>query len=523
MLINNFISSNTVGLYIEGKRIYVAELSCQFGESKISHAGQSEVVLTQVNPTPDDEAVSRAILEMLNRESIRHKDVIVALTEKESMIRYFEMPILRLAERRNSVRFEAQKYLPFDIRELYFDYSLQIDKAQNRMKVTFFAAKKEAVNRLSSIVRGAGLRVRAIESASMALTRAFYPVETKALNEAFAVLDIDKNGFINIFIVKNGLIVMTRDHIYFKPAAIGDVTENDFKACVSEVRLSLNYFSKTFKNENLARIVLGADLKGAYKQWDSMLEVELGIPVRVGNPMGYFPANQSYSGGLTTAIGLAMRGIPRARGMRLNLNPKGDVRPANIATARTVVDENDFLKKAVICEVIFVAIFGMIVYYGVYSKLLAVRGNFTRQSQSTQGLSALSAEEVNAKATNLSGQINFLSNLVQHRVYFTQKMNSLAKTLPPEVSLSALFYDEREGSSGKGRCTLSLEGIIVSHAGGVELTELNQLVATLSQDKEFMKGFDDVRIVSAQNQPENDRLLTRFVINCTTQAPEKTQ
>ena len=302
-----FVTSSTVGLYIDGRKIYVAELRAQFGEMQIGKAAQSEVLLTAANPTPDEETVARSVVEIFQRESIRAKDVMVALTEKESMVRYFEMPILPTGERKESVRFEAQKYLPFDIRELYFDYSLQVDRTLNRMRVTCLAAKKEAVNRMVAIVRGAGLRVKFLEAAPMSVSRALYTPDPKP-NDAFAILDIDKKGFINILIVKNDLIVMTRDHVYFKSASPDQASDADFKSCVSEVRLSLNYFSKNFKNENLSRIVLGADLKETYPQWDSMLEGELGIPVRAGNPFGYFTATQPYSSGIVGAIGLAMRG-----------------------------------------------------------------------------------------------------------------------------------------------------------------------------------------------------------------------
>ena len=525
-----FGAGSSVGLYLDGKRIYAAELRTQFGESQIVRTVESDVLLTAANPTPDEGTVSHSLSELFQKEGIRHKEVFIALTEKESIVRYFEMPLLPRRERADSVRFEAQKYLPFDIRELYYDCAIQVDGSQKKMRVTFLAAKKEAVHRIVSIVNNAGLKVISLESASMATTRALYPADTKNAGEAFAILDIDKKGFIHILIVKNDMLLMARDHLYFKAAGVEGISAPDFKSCVSEIRLSLNYFSKNFKNENLSKVILCADLKNTFKGWDAQMEAELGIPVRAGNPLGSFTVDQVYSSGMTTAIGLGMRGCSHARGVNLSLALKGKFaadkpdaeNPAvSPETAGVSEQEESFLKKIAFTEIAAVALIGAAAYFLFLGRLSAATADLAEVNRAVPAEYALPLDQLTVKEADLNKKIALLSRLVEKRIYLTTKLNEVAKTVPADVRLTALDYRDSEGKDGGSIISLKIEGAIPSVPAGVDLDAVNHLVAAFTADKEFMTGLDEVKLVSAQNMAAKEFSLTRFIINCSTK--EKTQ
>ncbi len=511
-----FGTGSSIGLYIDGKRIYLAELRSQFGESQIVRTIETDIQLTPTNPTPDADLISRSISDIFQKEGIAAKDVFIALTEKESIVRYFEMPLLPQRERKEAVRFEAQKYLPFEIRDLYHDCSIQADAPQKKMRVTFLAAKKDAVHKVISIVQKSGLRVRSLESASMATTRALYPADAKPTDDAFAILDIDKKGFIHILIVKNDMLLMARDHLYFRAADTVGQSVPDFKSCVSEVRLSLNYFSKTFKNETLSKIIVCADLKDTFKDWDSQLEAELGIPVRAGNPIGSFAANQTYSAGMTTAIGLGMRGTSSRHGVKLNLVPHDKPAAASKAAASAISQQNEdeFLKKMALFEIVLFAIIGAVIYYFFLGKLAISKADYANRLRTIPAEYALSLDELKAKEAELASKIVLTSNLIDKRVFFTTKMNQLAKTIPDFISVTGIDYTSSEDKDGVSSNALNILGTVFSNASGVDLPEVNKLAAALLADKEFMVGFGGATVLSAQNVVSKEGLLTKFTIYC---------
>ncbi len=515
-----FGTGSSIGLYIDGKRIYLAELRSQFGESQIVRTVESDIQLTPTNPTPDADLISRSISDIFAKENISTREVFIALTEKESIVRYFEMPLLPQKERREAVRFEAQKYLPFEIRDLYYDSAIQPDTPQKKMRITFLAAKKEAVHKTISIVQKAGLRVRSLESASMATTRALYPADAKPTDEAFAILDIDKKGFIHILIVKNDMLLMARDHLYFRSADAVGLSAPDFKSCVSEVRLSLGYFTKTFKNEALSKIIICADLKDTFKDWDSQLEAELGIPVRAGNPVGSFTANQTYSAGMTTAIGLGMRGTSSRHAVKLNLVPRDKPTVSKGATSLVSQQaEDELLKKMAIFELIAFVLIGAAVYYFLIGKLAMANADLAKRSSTIPAEYALPLQQLKAKEDAQARKIRVMSSLIDNRFFFTTKLNQMAKLIPDYISLTTLDYTDVVSGDGESSLQMNIQGTVYTKVSGVDLPEVNKLAAAFSADKEFMAGFVNVSVLSANNAVVKEGVMTRFIIYCQKTAP----
>ena len=89
------------------------------------------------------------------------------------MIRHFELPAMPKKEEKNAVRFEAQKYVPFDIKELYFDHESYPDPARKKLRVVFFACKRQWVDQVGTLLAPLGCRLARVELASQSLARGF--------------------------------------------------------------------------------------------------------------------------------------------------------------------------------------------------------------------------------------------------------------------------------------------------------------------------------------------------------------
>ena len=136
-----FSDKNQVGLYMDSETITV--LSAQVSGSSVEVIGYSELrVATNLEGEGEDkQRILDQIKTALNRANAHTKNVLVAVPGDGSMMRHFELPPLPKKEERNAVRFEAQKYVPFDVKNLYYDYETYLDTERQKNRVVYFACK----------------------------------------------------------------------------------------------------------------------------------------------------------------------------------------------------------------------------------------------------------------------------------------------------------------------------------------------------------------------------------------------
>jgi type IV pilus assembly protein PilM len=144
------------------------------------------------------------------------KSLNLAISGPASVIRCISLPRMSQEELRQSLKFEAQKHIPFSLAEVYLDsYILKSDLPDNRMLVLLVAAKKEAVERRLKLLDGLNLRLRVLDTDSLALVNAFnfnYPLieEAGLQNKAIALLNIG-SSVSNLNILHQGLLCLSRD------------------------------------------------------------------------------------------------------------------------------------------------------------------------------------------------------------------------------------------------------------------------------------------------------------------------
>jgi hypothetical protein len=95
-------SSSSVGVYFEGKNLYFVEVANQFGSLRIVKKGERPVSF----PAGDeysDAIFATALHKALQEAGIANKPIALAIPENESMVRYFEMPLLPKSEWKASV------------------------------------------------------------------------------------------------------------------------------------------------------------------------------------------------------------------------------------------------------------------------------------------------------------------------------------------------------------------------------------------------------------------------------------
>ena len=156
-------------------------------------------------------SVVDAISELLQKHRVRGKEVVTSVSGHSVIIKRVNLPLMSEEELEESIQWEAEQYIPFDVSEVNIDVQIldaQGDEA-GQMEVLLVAARKEMINEYVSLIHEVGLAPAVIDVDAFAVANAFeanydLPDETVVLCNIGA-------STVNINVLRDGLTVFTRD------------------------------------------------------------------------------------------------------------------------------------------------------------------------------------------------------------------------------------------------------------------------------------------------------------------------
>lgn len=197
---------SAVGLDIGGSCIKALEITRDKYDYIITGYGQIDVQ----NETDRAEAIR----ELFAQCRFRTKKVVTAVSGKSVIVRYLNMAKMSDENLDSAIRFEADKYIPFDIDDVQIDTERLMDIATEdgrdatEMKVLLVAVKKTLVEEQASMLQEIGLQPTAIDVDAFAIGNAF------ELNESLSPgMEEDKTiGLVDIGANKTCINIL-RNHI----------------------------------------------------------------------------------------------------------------------------------------------------------------------------------------------------------------------------------------------------------------------------------------------------------------------
>jgi len=200
-------TKNRVGLDIGSHSVKVMEVSDASSE-------KPRLVSLSLKRVADrsPKAAIDAIKEAVGAAKLSTKDVAIALSGASVIVRFVLMPKMTDAELSSAIKFEAEKFIPFNINECAVDFKvIKKEERENKLNVLFVAAKKELIDEKLAVAEEAGLSVKVVDVEGFALTNVFlrnFPSISRDKN--YALLDIGAK-ITNLSIVRNGEICLIRD------------------------------------------------------------------------------------------------------------------------------------------------------------------------------------------------------------------------------------------------------------------------------------------------------------------------
>jgi Tfp pilus assembly protein PilN len=355
----------------------------------------------------------------LGKNRIASAGIFLGIPRYLTVLRYVELPVTVKENLRASLGYEMEKYVPFSVDKVYFDYQvIAQDKETGSIKVLLVLAKKESIEPYLALAKELGAGISGIEISSTAMANYFSYQSDTGDGNSYAIAYLNNNDLEIDFFVKYLL------H-YSKYVKIGDECDRLYSLILQEL--------KTIREEvgqsRLETVLCGPGVDGELLE---QLREEEGLEVR--------PVDLSRTGipssALIPAYSLALKGIHKMR-TDINLLPEEfRRRPSKFAYYTMFV-----LSGLLILSVLT---------WGGSNILLQQLHLGRLNSELDRMRSELaSIDKINARCKEVEVRIDYLSSLNGSRPEVLKTIQKLTESIPKTAWIRRLAF------SGKG---MEIEG-----------------------------------------------------------------
>jgi type IV pilus assembly protein PilM len=344
-------AKSLVGLDIGSSAVKAVELKPAGKGYKVTAFGSEPVPPDSIvdGAIIDGGAVADAIRRLFEGRKIQTKEVAASLSGNAVIVKKITLPMMTEAELAESIYWEAEQYIPFDIQDVNLDYQIldsrEAGSGKATMDVLLVAAKKEKIADYTGVIAQAGRTAVVVDVDAFALQNAYeinYGIEP---GQVVVLLNAGASAT-NINILQGDQSVFTRDisiggnaytealqkdlslpfeqadqlkrgeavdGLHFEDArpVLRAVTEN----VMLEIQKTFDFFKATAASDRIDRIVVSGGASKA-EGFLEMLTERFEAPVELFDPFRKvsFDAKRLQADGVedlsataAVAIGLALR------------------------------------------------------------------------------------------------------------------------------------------------------------------------------------------------------------------------
>ena len=205
-----------VGLDIGSSAVKAIELKPSGKGYKVSAIGVESVPPDSIvdGAIIDGGAVADAVRRLFANKKFKAKDVCASLSGNSVIVKKITLPAMTEAELSESIYWEAEQYIPFDIQDVNLDYEMleagSGQDSQGSMEVLLVAAKKDKIADYTNVITQAGKTAVIVDVDAFALQNAYEANYGFEPNAVVAILNAGASA-ININILAGAQSVFTRD------------------------------------------------------------------------------------------------------------------------------------------------------------------------------------------------------------------------------------------------------------------------------------------------------------------------
>ncbi len=178
---------------------------------KVGHALLSSDAIVD-GALMDASAIVETIQKLLGDLKVKSQDVATSVSGNAVIIRKISLAAMTDDELAESIQWEAEQYIPFDIADVNLDFQIlgPDPSDESQMEVLLVAAKKEVVDDYNAVLAEAGLTPVVLDVDAFACQNMLEMNYSFSEDELVAIVNIGAS-ISNINIIRNGVSLFTRD------------------------------------------------------------------------------------------------------------------------------------------------------------------------------------------------------------------------------------------------------------------------------------------------------------------------
>lgn len=480
-----YLGFNSIGGVVVENRKVVSVAKCDLSSL------EEEAKVENLNEEVKWEALINKTLRELG--GVETRDVFVAMADRDFIFRSIEMPFMKKKEIESSLSYEIEKYVPFKLDELRWDYSYTSFSKEKKINISFVGIKDDKFKRTQTLFTRLDLNPVAVEPSSLSLVRIIKTMRNLAGLRNFAVLDfMETEAYLTFFY--HDLPVFNR---YFTVPKKEDIIDLD--KFVEPVHLSYQYFKREFKDYQLDKFIVISNSPD--EELLRMLKEDLQTEVEMLYPINFINVGASFVENLK-ALGVSS----------LDTSPykfKPVLRKIEEQGAGVEVLQEVPLKPGLIA---FVAILGILIsavtFYMKAQQLNAIKTEIQQKESELVLPSGQTWEKIQTDIFNLNKKVTTLKDAIpesKKELYpFLEKLSSF---LPRGVWLEALDIDNKSE-----QCKGVIRGNIFLGDAYKEREAIDDFIFNLKKDPFIKEIFSSIVLGASQRVKEGEFEVTSFTV-----------
>jgi type IV pilus assembly protein PilM len=340
-----------VGVDIGSSAVKLVELSERKGEFHLLRVGVEPLSPEAIvdGSILDSSLVVDAINRLADEAGVKNQNFATSVSGHSVIIKKIEVPAMPEEELAESIQWEAEQYIPFDINDVRLDYLVLStpEPGRDSMEVLLVAVKRDKVNDYVSVISQCGKTAATVDLDVFAVQNAYEANYDLDESKVVALVNMGA-GVTNINIIARGATVFWRD-ISFGGNQFSEALQREFnlsfeqaehvkrggqiEGCspaesrsvldavstemAAEIQKTFDFFAATAAQETVDELVLtgGCALTPNLPQ---ILQERFGVPTELMNPLSRVSFKesdfdsqwlQSIAPMLAVALGLAVRKV----------------------------------------------------------------------------------------------------------------------------------------------------------------------------------------------------------------------
>lgn len=527
---------SAIGLYLEEGRVAIAQTRSAFGNVPSARCEEFSISATLQAGADKDTSSSNSVasssqldrgiatdkwmnetLSRLSRSwSLSSKRVILSPPISGTVVRFFRMPMLSAAERSRAIHFEAKKYIPFRLEEVFCGYRTQttVSSGKRWLDVTYYAVEREMCEQYITYCAQAGFRPAVLEPPHWALVRLIRRAVRIRPSEATVAVLVKEQGA-HLMIFQGSLIYFATE--LFLPAspvasATGKLSAINIQAFVepllNELHIAIDYHRRQVGGMTVKRLVVVGEQ--GYQEGANALQKDLKIPVVVRDLVEE-ATGQKLSNAALVATGLSFR------------PPLTEPLPLVVAGKEKqgrIPEQARFLRMGMILLGL-VAAFWAAMGGWLMIKVSAARRTYALQQSLQPAVppvwQKLTTTELRTKIRQeLDGQLQFVTRVTGDRVYQVKILEVLAKIDSPPIWLDQITtIDKIDPSSLSPMRSVVVRGRAFDRKQDA-FDAVDQWVTQLKAQPVISQQFSEISLTSLKRDKEASTglVMAYFEVEC---------